>query len=631
MKRTVIACMANSHPWNDSHSVENLDRRIPSKHRNTSLMKTRTLALLLAPLATLHAAEPPAAPSGPPPDRKWKLVWSDEFDGKTLDTTRWFVKQPEPWIWPGIKTSPQPANLDIDGQGHCVVQLTRDPDGTVRHPGSIVSKFEKAYGYFETRAQFSRQPGWWSAVWLAGFPYECGADTFTSPQEFDIFEDFYKPKKKNDIQHCYHCSVKLAQLPGDQGNATGIGEGAILRSAKLSRTSAARKVVMDDYSGWHTVGFRWTPLEHVFYVDGRETLRQDYRDVPVTNVPQRLYISACLRTPKSADDKPFYGRLEEAQLPDKLVVDYVRVYEEDTEPLKAPEVTLKTDKPGPFRVGEPVTFHVKATAPGRKVSSVMLFSMGRLRAEKTVETATSAIEATFAVTNLFPGVLNTVIAMAKDDAGLVGQSVPLRTDVLTGKEYTGTPWQGTPQKIPGTVRGGCYDEGGNGVAFRSAVVGPSDVRLEHRKTELGDLPEAVGVGGDRATWITYEVDVATSGEYDAELFMNRPDYATKHLDPATPVWDERIRVNLSASGPAGAPLAEWTLPATWHSGAGWRNPQKSLGKQKVRLPAGRHKLVMCFDGTRAGHTYFCKLVFAPASAQQATPEAASSGLTPDRK
>jgi hypothetical protein len=121
----------------------------------------------------------------------------------------------------------------------------------------------------------------------------------------------------------------------------------------------------------------------------------------------------------------------------------------------------------------------------------------------------------------------------------------------------------------------------------------------------------VEVGGDYAQWIAYEVDVASAGEYEVELFMNRPDYSTKNVDPATGARDETIRINLGQSGSAGTPLMSWQLATTWDSGVGWRNPQKSLGKQKVRLPAGRHKLILFCDEITVRFTFFCKLVFAP--------------------
>ena len=571
----------------------------PADLRNPAIRKAPA-----PPSAKLASVTKAGQRDGPPSGKTWKLVWNEEFDGATLDTDKWHVQPLKKWTWPDTKIESDPANMFLDRKGSLVLQLTQDADGTIRHAGSINSRFEQAYGYFETRVQFSRQPGWWTAVWMAGYPYECGVDAFVSPQEFDIFEDFYKPKKRNDISHCYHCSVKLARLPGDQGNAKGVGEGRILDSKALGRTSSGRRVVMEDYAGWHTVGFQWTPLEHVFYVDGQETLRQTYRDVPVTNVPQKIWISSCLRTPKAEQKRPFYGRLEEATFPDRLVVDYVRVYEHDTGGRTPPQVTVALAQPGPFKEGVPVSFKVTATSADTKVDSLMLFSMGRIRAEKAVSAARA--EMTFTVSSLFPMVTNTIVAMARDETGLVGLSAPVRVELITGREYTGTAWQGKAQQIPGRILGGCYDEGGNGVAFRSDETGPSDARLTHRKDELGDTPEAVGVGGSRAQWITYEVDVAETGDYEAELFMNRCDHYTKGVEAKT-ARREPVHLNLGRSGSAGSALLTWQLPTSWDSGYGWRRPTKSLGTQRVRLPAGRHKLVLVCDEVTVPGTFFCML------------------------
>ena len=49
------------------------------------------------------------------------------------------------------------------------------------------------------------------------------------------------------------------------------------------------------------------------------------------------------------------------------------------------------------------------------------------------------------------------------------------------------------------------------------------------------------------------------------------------------------------------------------AGRGWRSPQKSVGKQTVQLPAGRHKLILFFDGISTQFTFFCKLVLSPAA------------------
>ena len=307
---------------------------------------------------------------GPPPGKQWKMVWNDEFDGASLDTGKWSLMSLPNWTWPGQRPGRKSRTCSWTGKVALVIRLTKEPDGTVCYARGVQSKLRKAYGYYETRVKFSKQPGWWTAVWLTGIPYNCGADAFLHPQEFDIFEDFYKPKTQNDVGHCYHCSVNLAFL-GDQGNAKGVGEGDILGSKTLGRTSNGRKVILEAYEGWHTVGFQWTPLEHIFYVDGQETLRQDYRNVPVTCVPQHVWITGEYRTPEHKDARPFYGRLEEAQLPDSLIVDYVRIYDEDTGDRRPPRVTLAPagGKP-PFQEGDTIAFDVSAeTSGGRSRTS----------------------------------------------------------------------------------------------------------------------------------------------------------------------------------------------------------------------------------------------------------------------
>ena len=222
----------------------------------------------------------------------------------------------------------------------------------------------------------------------------------------------------------------------------------------------------------------------------------------------------------------------------------------------------------------------------------------------------ATVKTSFTLTNLFPAAPNTVIAMARDDSGLVGQSAPLTIQLMTGKEFTGTPYQGNPQKIPGTVKGGWYDEGGNGVAYESASVGASDPKLEFRKTEQGALPEAVEIGGSYAKWITYDVEVSAEGDYDVELYANRPDYWKKQ-SPDLAIRNETIRLNLGESGSAGTTLAKWEISTGWDSGPRWRAPQRSLGKQRVHLPAGRHKLVVFCEDIRVPYTFLCKMEFVP--------------------
>ena len=418
-------------------------------------------ALLLTPLR-IDAAEPSAAvPSGPPADRQWKLAFSDEFEGTAIDETKWKASDYTKWNHPSFKTRLAKENCALDGQGHLVIRLTRDEDGTLAFNSGLQTRdFQNAFGYVETRAQFTTQPGWWGFVCTIRnntLP-SYGHDPFESPQEFDIFEDFYKPKHEpsrsaeyqNVICQAYHCTVGLGFL--DQGDGSGVTSSSRQKKNMLAVTKPGRVLrqavhAPAEYGGWHTVGLRWGPLEQVFYVDGKETLRLTYKDTPITTVPQKLFVGGVYRTPptpkKAGDKPPFFGWIEDAKLPDQLVVDYVRWYDEDTGDKTAPTVTVTLDgQADALRHGLPATFRVHAADEDGVVTAVQLFAKGYLRAEVKLNAAQT--DQTFTVSNLFEGD-NTLIATAVDHDGLVGLSVPLRVKV-TGPGAPKTEKSAQPAK-----------------------------------------------------------------------------------------------------------------------------------------------------------------------------------------
>lgn len=69
-------------------------------------------------------------------------------------------------------------------------------------------------------------------------------------------------------------------------------------------------------NGFHTFSLWWKADEYVFYVDGKETWKTDAGGV--CQVP--LYIKL------SDEIGKWGGDIAKAKLPDRFVVDYVRVY-----------------------------------------------------------------------------------------------------------------------------------------------------------------------------------------------------------------------------------------------------------------------------------------------------------------
>jgi hypothetical protein len=106
--------------------------------------------------------------------------------------------------------------------------------------------------------------------------------------------------------------------------------------------------------------------------------------------------------------------------------------------------------------------------------------------------------------------------------------------------------------------------------------------------------------------VTYQVNVTEAGEYDVELFMNRPQTAVTQ-SAHKPATDEFIQLDVD-----GSKTAEWTISSKWSSGEKWRDPVLPIGKQRIKLSAGNHQLILRFDRVKTFYTFFGGLEFTKA-------------------
>ena len=222
------------------------------------------------------------------PMEGYKLVWSDEFDGKALDLTKWDYR--------GLGRRRDAINakdaVTLDGKGHLLFTTKRIGDEYHTAMIGTQGKFETTFGYFECRVRFQTQIGHWSAFWLQsptlGNPAN---DSRKAGTEIDIFE--YLRKRNDKIQHTLHWD--------------GYGN---------NHKSAVKVIdVPRLMEGWHTVGLLWTPTHYAFYVDGKETWQTDKG---LSHRPQYMILSL--------EVGEWAGEISEAKLPDHFYVDYVRVY-----------------------------------------------------------------------------------------------------------------------------------------------------------------------------------------------------------------------------------------------------------------------------------------------------------------
>ena len=229
-------------------------------------------------------------PSGIPV-KGYRLVWSDEFNGRSLDKSKWGFRclgRRKGGI--NVKDT-----VSLDGEGHLVLTVKRDG---YKYNGSMIGtqgKFETTFGYFECRVQFQKQEGFWSAFWLQSPTIgEKIGNTSESGTEIDIFE--YLRTKGENIQHTLHW------------------DGYRKNHKTEKKTSFIRGLT----KGWHTVGLLWTSEDYIFYVDGNETWRTKRA---ISRRPEYLILSM--------EIGKWGGDISKAKLPDSLSIDYIRIYQKE--------------------------------------------------------------------------------------------------------------------------------------------------------------------------------------------------------------------------------------------------------------------------------------------------------------
>ena len=112
-----------------------------------------TCCLLSGPLVNRGFA---VAPPG------YVLKWSDEFNGNTLDTSKWYA---DSGGWNNDEVnSLDPAALSVSG-GYLTISTYTGTDG-LQHTGYLETYYQQKYGYFKSRIQYRQKNGTDSAFWM---------------------------------------------------------------------------------------------------------------------------------------------------------------------------------------------------------------------------------------------------------------------------------------------------------------------------------------------------------------------------------------------------------------------------------------------------------------------------------
>lgn len=258
-------------------------------------------------------------------DPKWKLVWNDEFDvDGTLNPKLWNTD-----VWPAKTVNDEdqayterPRNLRVEN-GHLVIEAHKETyDSAAYTSGRIHSrgKGDFLYGRFEVRAKLPAGQGTWPAIWmLPSDPFRyatsCAAgDDWQGSSQCDAWPN------SGEIDIMEHVGYQMNHVHGTVHN---------LAYYWVNWEQRKGRMLLDNVDEtFHVYSLEWSPEEIRIFVDdslyfvysnehtGWETWPYDQ--------PFHLILNVAIGG--------FWGRaggdINDKRLPQRMVVDYVRVYEQ---------------------------------------------------------------------------------------------------------------------------------------------------------------------------------------------------------------------------------------------------------------------------------------------------------------
>jgi beta-glucanase (GH16 family) len=289
------------------------------------------VGMSVTPVSTDHAAEPSQG--------EWKQVWSDEFDGESIDRSKWdfdlgngfYNYDANTWIsgWgngelqyytcEGENVAVKEGMLHIravkesfNGCGYTSARLkTRRRDGE--------ALFAKKYGKFEFRVKLPTGKGIWPALWM--LPQDETYGTWAASGEIDVLET--KGHEPNKVFGTLHFGSRWPE------NA----------HASHETTLPGKETIAD----FHTYAVEWLPGEIRWSVDGRIYATQRFWWSSSKTDGQkgtRPANEADLNGWPAPFDQPFHlvmnvavggqfsGNPDKTTVfPAEMIVDYVRVYD----------------------------------------------------------------------------------------------------------------------------------------------------------------------------------------------------------------------------------------------------------------------------------------------------------------
>ena len=279
------------------------------------------------------------APSLLPEGLDFRLVWNDEFNGNSLDESKWsyrtnFFGRKAHWF-----ATPEDNAVEVR-DGKLFLKLVRRADGQIVSPqlqtGEVIwdqpwihdednfwplgkrtpAKYVHRYGYYECRCRLQQEKGWWSAFWMQTESQGVTLDPVRSGVEHDIMESF---EPGGVITHFFHY------------NGYGADHKAFVTPYPAEGENPFKKMVNVDPAAYHTFGLLWEPDGYTCFIDGHQDGQRvgKKENEPVSHVPEFILLTTEAKWFRNHGMKgEAVPELEESvRKGDAFIVDYVRVFD----------------------------------------------------------------------------------------------------------------------------------------------------------------------------------------------------------------------------------------------------------------------------------------------------------------
>ncbi len=257
-------------------------------------------------------------------DDGWELVWSDDFNGSTLDASRWSAR-----TWAPRKVNDEDQaytarekNIRVE-DGVLIIEAHReDYEGAMYTSGRVHTqgKAEFLYGRFEVRAKLPRGQGTWPAIWmLPNDPFKY-ATTCGDGEDWQGSSTCNAWPNSGEIDIMEHVGYQMGHVHGTVHNEA-------YYWVKWEQRKG--RILIDDVADeYHVYALEWSP---------------DRIDVFVDDALYFTYMNEGTGWNAWPYDQPFFvilniavggvwgrsgGPIDDTIFPQQMLVDYVRVYEQ---------------------------------------------------------------------------------------------------------------------------------------------------------------------------------------------------------------------------------------------------------------------------------------------------------------